>query len=69
MLTLVPCYEYVVLEKENMIVYYTGSLSKATEMSRLLAEGTSQDPEVVLQCVESGVQTKKKAVVRLPFFR
>ena len=55
MLTLVPCYEYVVLEKENMIVYYTGSLSKATEMSRLLAEGTSQDPEVVLQCVEGGV--------------
>jgi len=41
MLTLVPCYEYVVLERKDMTVYYTGTLSKATVLARRLNEESS----------------------------
>tara|TARA_R110001592_G_scaffold258586_1_gene522408 strand:+ start:953 stop:1123 length:171 start_codon:yes stop_codon:yes gene_type:complete len=54
MLTLVPCYEYVVSERDDVTVYYTGDLRKATEMKRLLDDGTTKDPEVTLERVETG---------------
>ena len=41
MLTLVQCYEYVVLERKDMTVYYTGPLSKATVLASRLNEESS----------------------------